>query len=333
MYKKDFDTYLASRTPKAALLYGESDFLIQVYSKKITNALNVIPEVFYYADYSLDSVMNILTQSSLFGDAQVVVLKLDKKLDSKHLKAIMGALKSNENSAIIIEFYQAENKPSAQYARDFKAFATSLHTESNGLSGVVDVRFFTPNARESIDFLRERANSLGIFINNQNLQTLLEMQNNDIALACAELSKFSIIQGEVKREDIAFLCYGLGSVGIEELLERIFSKKSPFLVLEKMLESGLDEMGLMRDMEEYFNKLFLFFAYARANGRIEPKEILGYAPPNLISDEYKRRCLQVRSEEGYLEIFKLLGKWQNELMQGKKSISLQSLIKIQDFIR
>ena len=140
-------------------------------------------------------------------------------------------------------------------------------------------------------------------------------------------------EGEVSKKNIEFLCYGLGSVGIDELLERIFSKKSPFLVFEKMLESGLDEMGLMRDMEEYFNKLFLFFAYARANGKIEPKEILGYAPPNLISDEYKRRCLQVRSEEGYLEIFKLLGKWRNELMQGKKSISLQSLIKIQGFIR
>ena len=333
MYKKDFDTYLASRTPKAALLYGESDFLIQMYSKKITNALNVVPEVFYYADYNLESVMSILSQSSLFGDAQVVVLKLDKKLDSKHIKPITNALKNNQNSAIIIEFYQAENKSSAQYARDFKAFSASLHTESGDLSGVVDVRFFIPNARESLDCLRTKANELGILINNQNLQIILDMHNNDIALACAELSKFNIIEGEVSKKNIEFLCYGLGSVGIDELLERIFSKKSPFLVFEKMLESGLDEMGLMRDMEEYFNKLFLFFAYARANGKIEPKEILGYAPPNLISDEYKRRCLQVRSEEGYLEIFKLLGKWRNELMQGKKSISLQSLIKIQGFIR
>lgn len=333
MYKKDFDTYLASRTPKAALLYGESDFLIQTYSKKITNALGITPEVFYYADYSLESVMNILSQSSLFGDAQVVVLKLDKKLDSKHIAPITNALKNNQNAAIVIEFYQAENKSSAQYARDFKAFATSLHTQSNGLSGVVDVRFFAPNARECLEFLRVRANELKILINNQNLQSLLEMHNNDIALACAELSKFNIIDGEVSRQDIELLCYGLGSVGIEELLERIFSKKSPFLVLEKMLESGLEEMGLMRDMEEYFNKLFLFFAYARANGKIEPKEILGYAPPNLIADEYKHRCLRVCSEEGYLEIFKLLGKWRNELMQGKKSISLQSLIKIQAFIR
>ncbi|OBV28742.1 hypothetical protein BKN38_09180 [Helicobacter sp. CLO-3] len=362
MYKKDFDIYLRTHTPRAALLYGESSFVIQHYTKRILSQLKIEPQTFYYSEYALSEVMSILSQSSLFGDSQCVVLRLDKKPSDKEIQAMLDALQHNTDHALIIEFYRAESKSQSQYAKDFRTlsiafqnkniFALPFSQENENLNapnasqpstqtkpsqnkpGVVEVRFFAPNHREALDFLRQEAKAQGIIISNENLEFLLNMQNGDIAIACSELGKLALADGAVEQKDIAFLCYGLGSVGSEELLDAIFGKNKPqktLEIFEHMQEIGLEEIAFLGELERYFYQLFLFAAYIRMHGKADAKEILGYAAPSFVGDALAARALRIKSG-GFLGIFRLFGFWRNELMRGRKSTSLRCLIKLQAYI-
>ena len=333
MKRYELDTYLTKPQPKGALQYGESSFLIELYSKKIARAISDDTSnhhTFYYSEYALPAVLEILSQNSLFGDSSVVILKLGKKLGKKDITAISQILAQNPTNGIIIEFYQAENKSPIEYSRDFKDFATNF--KAAGSADFVEVRFFEPNTNEALDFMRQTAQKLQIKISNQNLLLLLSMQNNDIALAQSELQKFAILDSEVQLTDIERLCYGLCSVDVDELLDCLFAKKEVFLVFEKMLEEGVQDLDIVKEMEEYFYRLFLFFAHARFEGKIEAPKILGFAPPTHIVNAYTTRAQSIKNQNVFLHIFKIFGEWRNKIKYDK-TISLQSLIKIQALIR
>ncbi|PAF42038.1 DNA polymerase III subunit delta [Helicobacter sp. 11S03491-1] len=329
MYKKELESLLKNSFPRAALLYGESDFLIKYYSdkiaSKITDPFNKI--TFYYSDYDFKAVMDILGQSSLFGDESLVVLKLDKKLPKKEIDAMLKAIVLNRHHFLVIEFYQADSKSNAEYAQDFRTFASSFKGTE-----VIDVRFFAPSVYESQIFLKERANALNLKIDDRLLGIILNLQNNDLGIAYNELEKFTIFDTPITLEEIHQLSYGLGSVRIEDLYEAIFNKKDFFEIYEKMQEEGLDEFQILREMEKYFYQLFLFFAYIKSNGQPNPKEILGFSPPQIIVETLASRAIRIK-EEGYQKIFELFQKWRNANMKGGKNIGLHALIKLQAYIR
>lgn len=329
MYRKDLDSLLKKSSPRVALLYGESDFLIGYYSlkiaKQITEASN--KTTFYYSDYDFRAVMDILGQSSLFGDESLVVLKLDKKLPKKEIDSLLNAISNNANNSLIIEFYRSDSKSNAEYSQDFRTFSSAFKGD-----GVIDVRFFAPNFYESLALLRERANELNLKIEDRLLGVILDLQNNDLGIAHNELEKFTIFDAPISIDDIHRLCYGLGSVSIDELYNAIFDKKDAWDILQKIQEEGLDDMEILRDMERYFYQLFLFFAYIKSNGSPNAKEILGFAPPQMIVDKIAARSIRIK-EEGYQGIFEIFRKWRNVSMRGEKNFSLSVLIKLQAYIR
>lgn len=329
MYRKDLDLLLKKTSPRAALLYGESDFLIRYYSLKIAKQITDISNrvTFYYSDYDFKGVMDILGQSSLFGDESLVLLKLDKKLPKKEIDSLLNAISHNPNNSLIIEFYRSDSKSSAEYAQDFRTFASAFKGE-----GVIDVRFFAPNFYESLALLKERASELSLRIEDRLLGVILDLQNNDLAIAHNELEKFTILSTPVTLDDIHRLCYGLGSVSIDELYSAIFDKKDPWSILQKIQEEGLDDMEILRDMERYFYQLFLFFAYIKSNGSPNAKDILGFSPPQMIVDKIAARSIRIK-EEGYQKIFEIFRKWRNASMRGEKNFSLKVLIKLQAYIR
>ncbi|PAF48668.1 hypothetical protein BKH41_05200 [Helicobacter sp. 12S02232-10] len=333
MYKKDLDLFLQKSLPRATLLYGESEFLIKYYSDKI--ALKITESsnktTFYYSDYDFKAVMAILGQSSLFGDVSLVVLKLDKKLSKKEIDEMLHALIRNQENALIIEFYRSESRSNAEYAQDFKALSASFKNSSLGSLGI-EVRFFTPNFRESIALLKERASALNLTIEERLLGVILGMQNNDLGIAYNELEKFCILDSPITFEDIQKLSYGLGSVSIDDLYDAIFNKKDIFEIYEKIQEEGLEELQLLREFERYFYQLFLFFAYIKSHGSPNAKDILGFAPPQMMVEKLASRSIRIK-EEGYRRIFELFGKWRNATMRGEKNASLHFLIKLQAYIR
>ncbi|PAF52227.1 DNA polymerase III subunit delta [Helicobacter sp. 13S00477-4] len=333
MYRKELDSLLQKFTPKASLLYGESIFLIKYYSDKIASKITTSSNktTFYYSDYDFDSVMNLLGQSSLFGDKNLVVLKLDKKLSKKETDSMFQAIALNTQNSLIIEFYQSESKSNAEYAQDFRNFAAGFKNAQLG-KDVIEVRFFNPSFYECIALLKERSNNLNINIDERLLGTILTIQNNDLGIAYNELEKFTLLDSSPTIEDVQRLCYGLGSVSIEELYDAIFDKKNIFEILERLQEEGLDELQILREMERYFYQLFLFFAYIKSYGTPNAKDILGFSPPPLIVQKIAGRSIRIK-EEGYRYIFEVFRKWRNANMRGEKNMVLNALIKLQAYIR
>lgn len=329
MYRKELDSFLKTSVPRATLLYGESNFFIKYYSNKIASkiASPANRTIFYYGEYDFRAVMNILAQSSLFGDESLVILKLDKKLPKKEVDEMLKALIKNIHNSLIVEFYKSESKSNAEYAQDFRVFSATFKG-----SNVVEARFFTPNFYEATALLKERAKALELDIDERLLNTILTLQNNDLDIAYNELEKFTIFKRPITLEDIQKLCYGLGSISIEELFNTLFEKKDFFNVYEKIQEEVSDELQILREMERYFYQLFLFFAYIKTYGIPNAKEILGFNPPQNIVEKLASRSIRIK-EKGYQEIFEYFRKWRNASMRGEKNTSLSALIKIQAMIR
>ncbi|STO97348.1 DNA polymerase III subunit delta [Helicobacter canis] len=344
MYKKEFDALLRTHTPRACLLYGESEYLIESTIKRLLQANALEPKVFNFGEYALAPTLDILSQSSLFGDAQCVVLKLEKKPSDKEIKALLNALAHNPDHSLIVAFFRAESKTPSQYARDCKSLGAhfkhkdiyarkasdkSIDEKKNG---VIEVRFFKPSPTEAKELLSQEARALGLSIAGNLLEPLLAMQGYDVALAKAELSKLALLDRAITQQDIAQLCYGLGSVEIGELLQTLFSRGDIARAFECMLDGGLSsELSLVGELEQYFYKIFLFGVYIRLHGKPDSKEILGYALPFQEANALSQRAMKIK-EGVFVEIFSLLGAWRNGIMQGQKSISLRCLIKLQALV-
>lgn len=323
MYKKDFDILLQKKIPQAVLFYGEGEFYINFYTKKILGQLpDVNISTFYFSDYNLGYVADILGQGSLFGGNNAVVLKLDSKLSKKDIEVLHECLISNPDNFLIINFFQSESKTPSQYAQDFRSFATAFRNDR-----CIDVQFFTPTFYESVALLKQRAQELQIDIADFLLQNLLQMQNNDVALAMSELEKYQIFDEKISSEMIQKLSYGLGSVSIDDFINSLFESSAYLQVFEKLQEEGVEEMDILRELERYFYILFLFCIFIKINGRCDAKEVLGYQPPSFVVDKYVNRAIKLK-EKQYQRIFEFLRNWRNCLMRGEKDMGVGCLIKL-----
>lgn len=338
MYKKDLDSLLSKpNPPRAYLLYGADEFLISHYGSKIAALLSGGQEVqrFFYDECDVESIHSLLSQNSLFGGDTFIVLKLDKKLDKKSCESLLKAIESNPSNALIIEFYISSAKSEAEYMQDARAFANAFRS---GNIPVAEVRFFEPSVQESLEFLRTRTKELGIEIHTQDLRYILELQNNNLAIAHKELEKFCIgLDSQngvraVSSEEVRFLCEGIASFSIEELFCAVMDKKPFVKILQSIYEEGTSEVMLVRELQRFFYQLFLFFSYIKTRGNLNASDILGFTPPKHILERQRKYCLYFKQTD-YIEIFDLLNRWDMDAKNGKSKNSLTNLIKIQAMLR
>lgn len=326
MNKQDLDLYLQKSAPQATLLYGEGEFWIGYYSKKIASMITTPENImsFYYEEYNYAQVYDLLSQSSLFGDNTLVVLKLDKKISKKELGNFLEALKKNPNNSLIIEFYKRDSRSAGDYGRDYREMASGFKG-----GGVVEVRFFEPRVSEGQKILEQRAQEMGIKIHPRVLSYLLEMQNWDLSIALKELEKFILFDKEIEIEDVLNLCSALGSFEVEDLIQALLRKKDVMGIYARLEEEGVDDMSILNAISTHFYRLFLIFSYMRAYGKIELKDILGYFPPTHIANSLKQEAVAIR-EEQYREIFEVCLQWRQDIMGGKAKI-LNPLIALRRF--
>lgn len=326
MNKQDLDLYLQKSAPQASLLYGEGEFWIGHYSKKISSMITTPENImaFYYDEYNYAQVYDLLSQSSLFGDSTLVILKLDKKIPKKELGNLLEALSKNPSNSLIIEFYRRDSRSAGDYSRDYKEMASSFKGEK-----VVEVRFFEPKVAECQKILEQRAQELGIRIHPRLLSALLGIQNWDLSISLKELEKFVLFDREIEEEDVFNLCSSLGSFEVEDLIQALLRKKDVMEIYARLEEEGVDDMSILNAISTHFYRLFLIFSYMRAYGKIELKDILGYFPPTHIANALKQEAVAIR-EDQYREIFEVCLQWRQDIMRGKAKI-LNPLIALRRF--
>lgn len=325
MYQKEFDQKLKQALPKAILFYGEndylSDFYVDVYTQKTEAKESMLS--LYHDEWNFDQAKDFLSQTSLFGGTNLLVVKHDKKIPKKELDILVELANKNNDNYFLYVYGGTAND------------AKSIQTAFSDKKGGIWVRFFETNIREGIVILQQKAQKIQLDIDHYALQHLMLVLNNNLALCTNELDKLAILDMKVTSKDIDRLVYSASPLATEQLLIDLFNKKPITATITKLLELGEDEASLLRSIQYFVNQIFLFHAYIKLHGHVDSVAILGYKLPKPIEDQKAQLALRVKSA-ALLKIFEHL--LESEIIM-KKAPSMQKevllygiFIKLQGYL-
>ncbi len=325
MYQREFENLLRTTPPRAMLFFGENEYLIANYLQHYINITKASDSMLslYHEEYAFDQAKAYLSQSSLFGGTNLLIIKREKKIPKKELDVLVELVgKKSENFLLFHYTGTATN-------------AKSLQTSFSPKKGANWVRLFEPNHRESIEMLQKKAQNIGLDIDHFALQHLMLILNNNLALCANELNKLAILEGKVTSKEIDRLVYSTAPLAVEQLLMELFEKKPLTQTITKLLEIGEDALSILRSTQFFVNQIFLFNAYMKLHGHIDSKAILGYKLPKNIEDKKANLALRVKSP-ALLKIFEYLLKMELEMKktppQNREPLLYGVFIKLQSFL-
>jgi len=325
MYQREFDQRIRQTLPKAVLFYGENDYLTDHYIEHYKKTLDAKESMLslYFDEWDFEQAKNFLSQTSLFGGTNLLVVKHDKKIPKKELDALIELANKNSDNYFLYGY--------AGSAKDAKSMQSAFSEKK----GSVWVRFFEPNIRDGLSILQQKAQQIGLDIDHYALQHLMLLLNNNLALCANELQKLAILESKVTSKDIDRLVYSTAPLATEQLLIDLFNKKPITATIGKLLELGEDEASLLRSTQYFVNQIFLFHAYIKLHGHVDSAAILGYKLPKQIEEQKAQLALKVKSAS-LLKIFEHL--LESELMikqapPTQREVLLYSmLIKLQGYL-
>ncbi|KIM11642.1 MAG: hypothetical protein KU37_05480 [Sulfuricurvum sp. PC08-66] len=289
--------------PHAFMLFGESHFLIDAYLSQLIAHFGAgeSPHTLYAHEYTLANAKAYLSQGSLFGGANVLVLKSESKFAKKELDELI-ALTTKSPSAYLIWAY---------YGDDHRTASTAFSQK-----GSDSVRLFDPPAHEALAILSQRAKALHLSIEKSVLEYLYKTQEHNVALAYQELEKLSLLNRPLQTHDIDTYVYAMGALTLDETIAQLLEKKSFLHAVARLRETGEEPVRIITAISGYITQLYLFWAYMRVHGKLDVRAILGYFPP---PDVVKaKEALAMRFKEAqYRAILDFLIEAELQLKQGK----------------
>ena len=322
MYRKEFDNLLrqGQKIP-AVILYGESHFLIDYYLNLLSKVEGANLLSLYHDEYNFSAAKTHLSQGSLFGGENLLLIKSEKKIPKIELDTLLSYVQKNPDNTFIYAYYGADMKTSA------KAFTKK--------AGGIDVRMFAPYAGEAKNMLIQEAQRLGVQLDSYAATHLVESQNNDLSLAFNELHKLQILGRPITTKDIDSLVYGVGEVKIDQFINHLLAKKDFREDLQRILESGVDEIRIITAISTHLSQLYLFYVQIKINGIGDSRAVLGFKLPPKIEQERAQQSIRFKQQQYDLMLNLLL---ENELKMkssggmDKGALLLATLIKLQSFL-
>jgi len=284
MYKNQLDQQLQKGLPQALLLYGDNDYYIDHYIDHYIDRLEAREDMLllYYDEWNFAQAKAYLSQSSLFGGINLLIIRYDKKIPKKELDILIKYTHMKPDNYIVFGFDGD--------AKDAKSLLSSFSDKN----GAIWVRFFESNIRDGVDILQKKSNNIGLDIDHYALQHLILILNNNLSLCSNELDKLAILGTKITSKDIDRLVYSTAPLAIEQFLSTLFEKKPIIEMIGTLLDLGEDEASLMRSTQRFVNEIFLFNAYIKLYGTPDSKEILGYKLPKQIEDKKAQLAMRVR---------------------------------------
>jgi DNA polymerase III subunit delta len=320
MYKSELDKHIEKKTvSNNFVFFGESTFLIDMYTKMMTNIEDSSTLSFYHDEYNFNSAKAHLSQASLFGDRNVLVIKSEKKIDKKQLDIFIDFCEKNPDNIFVYAYYGSDQKA---YAKAFEKKST------------MSVRFFHPKDFEAQNIIAQIAQEKKVNIDKYSISHLLQIHNGDIALASNELDKLRVYDKAITTKDIDNLVFGLAEVNIDDLIKKILNKKDFKQDLNKLLEHGEDEIRVVTAITAYLTQLYMFNIYIRVNGVPNALEILGYPAPKFVVDEKAALSLKFKPNT-YYKLHELLLSSELKMKSShvdKEAILLSTLIRVQTLL-
>jgi len=320
LYKSELDKHIQNGSiSNSFILFGESTFLIDRYTQILTNVPDSSVAKFYHDEYSFKPAKAHLSQASLFGDRNVLIIKSEKKIPKKELETLIESCEKNKENIFVYAYYGDDHKTYAKAPAKTKTMC---------------VRFFYPNQGEAIFTVSQVAREKKVNIDNQSINHLLSIHNWDVALACNEIDKLKIYDRAITTKDVDNLVFGLAEVNIESFINKILNKKDFKADLESILEHGEDEIRILTAITSYITQLYMFHIYIRVNGAPNALEILGYPAPKFVVDAKASMSIKIKPQT-YYKLHELLLTSELKMKSShvdKGAVLLSTLIRAQQLL-
>ncbi|MEN4046937.1 DNA polymerase III subunit delta [Sulfurimonas sp. NWX367] len=322
MYKNEFDKHIQNKSiSNSFIFFGESTFLIDMYTKMLTNIEEANILSYYHDEYDFNSAKAHLSQGSLFGDRNILVIKSEKKIPKKELDLFLSLCDKNTENIFVYAYYGSDHKT----YNNKKAFAKT---------NVMSVRFFHPKEYEAQNIIYALAQEKHVNIDKFTISHLLKIHNGDVALASNEIEKFRVYDRAITTKDVDNLVYGLASINLDEFITKLLDKKDFRPDLLNILEHGEDEIRIITAITAYLTQLYMFNIYIRINGAPNALEILGYPAPSFVVEQKASAAIKIKPQT-YAKLHELLlnSELQMKSSSGDKSaILFSSLIRLQKLL-
>lgn len=325
MYQKDLDTLLCKNPnefPSSFLLFGYSRFLSSLYCEKILSLFGGEADMLkmYFDEYDFESARNFLSQSSLFGDKLILIVKSDKKIPKKELKELLENAHKN-GGMIVFELFAdiSVSKKDEDYHKQFGSFT----------------RFFQPNSmQELLPLAKNEADRYGVKISDNLLSKMAYALNMDLELLSNEVRKLMVFDSEITEEIVRSVVLSAENITPERFYELVLNKKGFANELEFVLErQGSSEVDIVLGFERFVYDILLTKMAVKLHG--DAKMAFGYNPPPEIMKMRQHFALSIK-DHSLTKIIDTLLQADNELKKSintdKKLVLVQSLIKIQTFL-
>ena len=322
MYKSELDNHIKSQSiSNAFVFFGESSFLIDMYAKMLTNIEDANILNFYHNEYDFNSAKAHLSQGSLFGDRNILIIKSEKKVPKKELDILLDFCEKNPDNIFVYAYYGSDHKT----YNNKKAFVKSQ---------AMAVRFFHPKEYEAQNIVAHTAQEKSVSIDKYTIAHLLQIHNGDVALACNEIEKFRVFDRAITTKDVESLVYGLAEVNLDDYFKKIINKKDFKADLQNILEHGEDEIRVLTALTAYITQLYMFNIYIRVNGTPNALDILGYPAPKFVVEEKAALSIKIKPAT-YSLLHELLLESELKMKSSnvdKSAILLSTLIRVQKLL-
>ncbi|TDA64438.1 hypothetical protein E0765_06920 [Sulfuricurvum sp. IAE1] len=321
MNRQDLDRHLQNNTaPRAMALFGESHFLIDRYAQRLGAIEGASVLSLYYDEYDASVAKAHLSQGSLFGDRNLLIVKSEKKLPKSDLDTLVELVGKNSDNFFLYCYY----------GDDVKGADTAFKGPDAG-----SVRFFHPYPNEARAILLQEAQLQGITLDNQAAFHLLEIHTGDLALACNELPKLAVLNKPITVRDVEEHVHGLSEIKLDRFIAQVIEKKEFLPTLRHLLESGENEIQILTAISGFLTQLYLFNTSIKLHGVADSALVLGYKLPGFVEKERASLSIKI-SPEGYKKGLNLLLdtelKMKSSGSPDQESLLLSSLLKLQSVL-
>ena len=273
MKKQEFDKL--KKLPNYIVFYG-NEFYLDLYEKKLLKRFeNASILRMYFDEYNYEEAKLHLSENSLFGDTNILILK-NNKIPQNFDKLIKYI-----NNSYLLFFYYGNKLPN--YVKNF-------------------VRFFEPDLKELIYFIDEKVKNLNVTITKEAKLKLIQMV--EPIFIEKELEKLSNYTSEITSQDIEELVFSYKEDTFESVIVSIL-KGEDFENSLKNLLIKTDYKRFLSAIIRYIKELYKYNLYIKKTGLSSLKGLLGYQLPFKIEKQRVELAIRIKEKDFY-ELLKFL---------------------------
>ena len=275
------------KLPNYFLFYGD-EFYLDIWYKKVIESIkdtNIMK--FYFDEFDLKKAKSHISQNSLFGDVNSLIVKTDKWDKFEEL--------INDNYFYLFFYGDVKKVKTKPFNNNF-------------------VRFFKPDLRELIIQANQYMQTKNISIDVEHLKYLIS--KIDYRFLFNEIDKLALVDN-VNNKIIDELVFNYNETSYDDVFDDLFLNKDYLSKLENLLFQGNDEIAILMSFTRYIRILYMFNLHIKNIDSMNVScDVLGYQIPKNLEEIRKKIAFNIK-EKQFLEFFEILLNSELEMKSSK----------------